>query len=575
MVRSTAVALLTAFIVSLGVAQAQEFPLTPDSLPQADVPQGKIEGPFTWTSKIFPGTVRKYWIYVPAQYDAAKPTCLFILQDGLGLANGWKAVPALDNLIHKKEIPVQLGLFIEPGVLPAPNEIAQPRFNRSFEYDALGPRYADFLVKEILPEVKKSYNISDDPNDRAIGGNSSGGICAFNAAWERPDQFRRVITGVGTYVGLRGADQLSTLVRKTEPKPIRVYLQDGSNDLNIYAGDWFNANQGMLSALKFAGYEVEHAWGEGGHNARHIASVLPDALRFVWKDYPQPIARPINKNQRVDILIPGEDWVEVSSGHQFTEGPAVNELGEVFFSDVGAGSIYKIGLDGKVSLFVANSPKVNGLMFGPDGKLYACQHGARKIVRYAPDATMETVVSDVGSNDLVILADGTGYFTDYGNSQIWRFTPSGEKSVVDKGIKAPNGIIVSPDQTLLTVADSNGRFTYSFQIQPDGKLAYKQQYGWLHEPDQLGVSGADGMTVDTMGRLYVATLLGVQVLDQPGRVNVILSKPQTAMVSNVVFGGPELDTLYVTSRDKVFKRKINAKGVFPFRAPVAPPKPGL
>jgi len=184
-------------------------------------------------------------------------------------------------------------------------------------------------------------------------------------------------------------------------------------------------------------------------------------------------------------------------------------------------------------------------------------------------------VEGVASNDLVLLADGNGYFTDPAHKQVWRFTPDGKKSVVDTGIERPNGIIVSPDQTLLTVADSVGRFTYSFQIQTDGTLTAKQTYGWLHRADQATRSGADGMTVDTNGNLYVCTPIGLQVLDQPGRVNVILNKPHAGPLANVVFGGPNLETLYVTAGDKVFRRKINARGVFPFQPPIMPPKPGL
>lgn len=554
---------------------ANDYPLTEDSKPHEGVPKGEIVGPLKWKSAIFPGTERDYWLYVPKQYDDSKPACVLVVQDGLGRANGWHLIPALDNLIHRGEIPVQIGIFINPGVVPAPHDKAQPRFNRSYEYDALGDRYARFLIEEILPEVGKTYNISADPNDRAIAGASSGAICAWNVAWERPDQFRRVISTIGTYVGLRGADQFPTMIRKFEPKPIRVFLQDGSNDLNIYAGDWWTANQSILSALKYAGYEVEHAWGDGGHDSVQSAAVMPDALRFVWKGYPEPIATPVVRNARMNLLIPGEDWQEVSSGHKFTEGPAVNRAGEVFFTDIPSSRIHKIGLDGKVSVFAEETQGANGLMFGPDGKLYACQNGSRRIVRYTAEGTAEPVVEDVQSNDLVMLADGTGYFTDPENKQVWRFTADGKKSVVDKGIERPNGIIVSPDQTLLTVADTRGRMTYSFQIQPDGTLAHKQTYGWLHIADENLQSGADGMTVDTEGRLYVTTRVGLQVLDQPGRVNLVLNSPQNAWLSNVVFGGPNLDTLYATCGDKVYKRKVNAKGLLPFDAPIQPPKPGL
>lgn len=568
--------LVTIVCLTAAPLDAQEsYPDHPDSLPQDGVPQGKVEGPFQWKSTIFPGTVRDYWVYVPAQYDAAKPACVFVVQDGLGRANDWKLPTVLDNLIHKGDVPPQIGIFISPGVVPAPHEHAQPRFNRSFEYDAMGDRYARFLIEEILPEVGKSYNLSSDPNDRAIAGASSGAICAFNAAWERPDAFRRVVSTIGTFVSLRGGNDFPALVRKTENKPIRVFLQDGRNDLDLYAGSWWAANQDMLAALEYAGYDVDHAWGEGGHNGKHAAAIMPDILRWLWRDYPEPIRPGRAKQRRTDVLVPGEEWQLVSDGHRFTEGPAVNEKGEVFFSDVPAGRIHKVGLDGAVSVFVDNCPGANGLMFGPDGKLYCCQNGNKQIVRYGDSGAEEVVLRDAPCNDLCLLASGHGYYTDPQNRKVWHFTLDGQRNVVDEGIEFANGVIASPDQTLLTVADTRGRFLYSYQIQGDGSLLYKQEYGHLHRPDETGQSGADGMTVDTEGRTYVATRMGVQILDQPGRVNFIIARPHTGWLSNVAFGGPDLDTLYATCGDKVYKRKLAAKGVVPSRAPVAPPKPQL
>ncbi len=557
------------------LANAQEnYPPHPDSQLRADVRQGETTGPFSWNSQVFPGTVRDYWIYVPAQYDGTKPACLMVVQDGLNRAKGWNLTTVMDNLIHQGEMPVTIGIFIDPGIVPAPHDNAQPRFNRSFEYDSMGDRYVRFLLEEILPEVGKTYRLSDDPNDRAIAGASSGAICAFTAAWERPDAFRRVLSTIGTYVGLRGGNEYPTLVRKTEPKPIRVFLQDGSNDLNLYGGDWWTANQDMLSALKFAGYDVHHAWGEGGHNGKHAAAIMPDALRWLWRDYPKPITVGKGAPRRTDILIPGEDWQVVSAGHKFTEGPAVNEKGEVFFTDIPNDRIHKIGLDGQVTVFVEHSAKSNGLMFSPDGYLYACQNGNQRIVRYDAEGHEETVVEDAPCNDLVVLPRG-GYYTDPGNGKVWHVDDDGQRRVVDDSIERPNGIITSADQTLLHVADTRGRFVYSFQIQPDGSLAHGQRYGYLHCPDETSESGADGMTVDTEGRLYVTTRIGLQVLDQLGRVHLIIRKPQNEWLSNVVFGGPELDTLYATCGDKVYRRKMKAKGVVPWREPVKPPRPHL
>lgn len=567
-------ALLWAILASGGAATAADE-IHPDTKVQPGVPQGEIKGPFQWKSQIFPGTVRDYWLYVPKQYDAAKPACVLVLQDGLGRAKDWNVPTSLDNLIHQGKVPVQIGIFVSPGVVPAPHDKAQPRFNRSFEYDALGDRYARFLLEELLPEVAKSYNLSTDPNDRCIGGASSGAICALNVAWERPNEFRRVLSTIGTYVDLRGGGEFPTLIRKHEPKPIRVFLQDGSNDLNLYAGSWWHANQSMLSAFQYAGYDVNYLWGEGGHDGKQAAARMPEILTWLWRDYPQPIKAGVAPERRIDILIPGEEWQLVSGGHKFTEGPAVNAAGEVFFTDIPNSRIHKIAIDGTVSLFAENTDKANGLMFGPDGKLYACANGVKQIVRYDMTGQRETVVEEAECNDLVILADGSGYYTDPGNKKVWRFTADGQKSLADEGIAKPNGIIVSPDQTLLNVADTDGRFTWSFQIQSDGTLAHKQTYGYLHVPDETSQSGADGMTVDTEGRLYITTRVGLQVLDQPGRVHLILSKPNSGWLSNVVLGGPEGDVLYVTCGEGIYQRKIKAKGSNPWQPPIAPPKPQL
>ena len=555
-------------------AQQEDYPKPPESEIKPGVPHGKIEGPFEFRSTIFAGTVREYWVYVPAQYDPAKPPCLLIVQDGLGRAKDYGAPVVLDNMIHSGEIPVQLGIFVNHGSVPAANENAQPRFNRSFEYDGLGDRYARFLIEELLPEVAQTWKFSDNPDDRCLAGASSGGICAFNAAWERPDAFRRVISTIGTFVSLRGADAFPALVRKTENKPLRVFLQDGSTDLDIYAGSWWHANQSMLSALQYAGYDVHYVWGEGGHNGKHGAAIFPDALRWIWRDYPQPLTVGKAKERRIDVLLDGEDWQLVSSGHEFTEGPVANDRGELFFTDIPNNRIHKVAADGTVSVFAENTGSSNGLMFGPDGLLYACRHADAQIVRYSADGKMEIVVEGIKGNDLLLFPDGNGYCTEPDNKKVWHFNTKGEKKEVDSGIEFPNGLITSPDQTLLTVADSRGRFCYSYQIQPDWSLSAKQEYGWLHVTDHLQ-SGADGLAVDTEGRVYVTTAMGVQILDQLGRVNFIISKPQNAWLSNAKFGGTDRDILYVTCGDSVFKRRLKATGVDSWKAAIKPPKPGL
>src|SRR3989454_4282369 len=241
-----------------------------------------------------------------------------IFQDGLQ----YSATNVFNNLIHQKEIPPLVGIFVMHGRVKAISTNALDRFNRSYEYDGLGDNYARFLLDELLPYIvaEQKLNLSTNGNDRAIAGASSGAICAFTAAWERPDAFRRVFSSIGTYVGLRGGNSYPTLIRLTEPKPIRIFLQDGSNDLNIYGGNWFLANQEMLSALQFAGYDVTHVWGDGGHNGKHATTVFPDALRWLWRDYPAPIkANPEKKSrqQLTEILVPGEEWQLVGDGYRF------------------------------------------------------------------------------------------------------------------------------------------------------------------------------------------------------------------------------------------------------------------
>ena len=560
-----------------------DYPLTDDSRPHDGVPKGELIKFQFDQSKIFPGTVRDVTVYVPKQYDPAKPACVYVNQDGVQ----WNAPTVFDNLIAKNELPVMVGVFVMHGrVKAADGEKALDRFNRSLEYDGLGPDYARFLLDELLPAVEQKTTgdgrkivLSKSGNDRAIGGSSSGAICAFNAAWERPDAFSRVFSTIGTYVSLRGADRLPGLIRKVEPRALRVFQQDGSNDLNIYGGDWWEANQMMDRALTFAGYEHKSEWGDGGHNGKQGTALFPEAMRFLWKDWPAPVKVGASKNGMLnEILIPGEGWQEVWSGGKFTEGPAGNAQGEMFFNDIPNAKTWKIALDGKVTEFIADSKKANGQAFGPDGRMFAVMDSEAKIVAYDAEGKVATVAEGIRGNDLTVLQNGNIYVTEPAPggkpSNVWLIKASGEKEVVDVGLKFANGIVASPDQTLLYVDDARSHWVYSYQIQPSGKLAHKQRYFWLHEPDTADDSGADGMEVDSAGRLYVATRLGLQVCDQAGRVNCILPTPN-GKASNVAFGGAEQDTLFVTAGDKVFKRKVKAKAAPGFAAPVKPKAPGL
>lgn len=280
--------LLSLFVLSVGTAlpAADDYKHGPDSHRQEGVPQGKVTQLQWKDSKVFPGTVRDYWIYVPAQYDKTQPASLMVFQDGGAYVDEKKdfRVPVVfDNLIHKQEMPVTIGLFISPGSIPPADPAQKARSNRSFEYDSLGDQYAKFLIEELLPDLDKSYNISKDPAQRAICGISSGGICAWTVAWERPDQFGKVLSHVGSFTNIRGGNVYPYLIRKTEQKPIRVFLQEGSNDLDNLHGNWPLANQEMAAALKFAKYDYKFEYGDGGHNGKHGGAILPDSLRWLWR----------------------------------------------------------------------------------------------------------------------------------------------------------------------------------------------------------------------------------------------------------------------------------------------------
>jgi len=560
------------------------FPTGSTSLLADDAkpPKGDVTKHTFDQSKIFPGTTRDYWVYVPKQYDPAKPACLYVNQDGLQ----YNAPAVFDALIQKGEMPVVIGVFVRPGELKPLNDQALARYNRSYEYDSLGDSYARFLFEELLPEVEKKITsdgrpirLSKDGNDRCIAGASSGAVCAFTAAWERPDSFRRVFSSIGTYVGLRGANVYPTLVRKYEPKPIRIFLQDGSRDLNSYGGDWWMANQEMERALVFAGYEVNHAWGEGGHNGEHATAIFPDAIRWLWKGWPAPVKAGLGSQQLKSILIPGEEWTLVADGYRFTEGPTANAKGEVYFNDIPNDKAYKIGLDGKVSLFVADTKKANGQAVGPDGRIYAVATGAAQVVAYDLEGKKSVIADGIRGNDLVINHEGGIFVTHPGangpeSSNVWYISPKGEKKVVDTGLKYANGIAFSPDQTLLYVADYKSHWVYSYQVKPDGSLAFRQKYDHLHAPDSADDGGADGIKVDTEGRLYATTRMGIQVCDQTGRVNCIIPTPN-GKVANLCFGGPEFDTIFATCSDRVYKRKVKAKGALSFQSPIKPSRPQL
>jgi len=277
------------------------YKLGPDSLQQEGVPKGNIRGPFMLPSHAYRGTLHTYWVYVPAQYDPSAPASLMIFNDGqpyMAPDGDFRAQNVMDNLIYRRELPVMIGVFINPGrrpdqAEPPPGYWGYQNNNRATEYDSLDDRYARVICDELLPALNKEYNIAPAPERRGIGGVSSGGIAAFTVAWERPNEFRKVLSGVGSFVNLRGGNAYPDIVRKSEKKPIRVFLQDGRNDNRgpgsggTYdeARDWFLQNVRLLHALTEKGYDVNYAWGMNRHGVKMMGAILPDMMRWLWRDH--------------------------------------------------------------------------------------------------------------------------------------------------------------------------------------------------------------------------------------------------------------------------------------------------
>ena len=542
--------ILPILLLSLLRIHAEEYPLGPDSQFNPSVPQGTVtRHVFTASDRsLFPGTRRDYWVYVPRQYSAQKPACLMVFQDGGGYVatNGsFRAPIVFDNLIARGDMPVTIGVFINPGVVPSTGGTnALPRYNRSYEYDGLGDRYARFLAEELLPEVRKTVAFTDDPDGRAIAGASSGAIAAFTAAWERPDLFRRVFSTIGTYVGLRGGNAYPILIRKTEPKPLRVFLQDGSNDQNIYGGNWWIANLDMHSALEFSGYELEKAWGNGGHDSKQAGSVFPEALRWLWKDYPQPVKAGQGSRQPLtrEVLASGELWTPVTT-------PPARQL----WADD------------------------HGTVFAETAQGFQRLEGSRSIALDRTEARRLKPRFSAFAAASTTRSDGHAYRVDSAARRLSHQPPSGRlRHHPLTGLDTPTALCLSPDQTLLYVGDRRRQLITSFQISRDGVPTLEQPYFHLHLPDDAVGSGVGGLCVDTAGRLYAATPMGIQVFDQAGRVNGIIAPPQRlTSIQGLTFGGPTRNELHLLADGRVWRRTLQTRGVFPGAAPVLPAPPRL
>ena len=527
---------------------------------------GKIES-FTFTdSRLFPGTAREVSVYIPAQLDRSKPACVYVQQDGLGKQKTF--TPQLDTLIARREIPSLVGIFITPGSLANPSGKSLPRPNRSFEYNSLGDGYARFVLEEILPLVATKYglNLSSSGNDRAIGGASSGGIAAFNAAWDRPEAFSRVYCNSGSFTAFRGGHEFPILVRKTEPKAIRAYLTTATRDMENSAGDWYLIDRQMDKALQFAGYDYEFHEITGDHIAGYEER-FSDAMRFLWKGWPETIKTDPKAPRLLDIILPGEDWQLVGSGFEEVNAPASNARGEVFFIDSKKNTIEKIGLDGRLSEFVSLAGPCDGLCIGANGELYAVSATSGIITEYDAAGHGTLYAEGVPGHYLLARPEGGLYATSaaVGNrpSQVWLVEKNKQPRVVDTGLKEATGLALTPDRWLLAVADGKSHLVYSYEIAEDGTLRNREPYFWLHRPDGEDDSGTRAICYDQKGHLYVATRQGIQICASDGATRAILPPPN-GRVTGICLGGANQDTLFAFSGDKIYRRKVKNRALGAF-----------
>ena len=518
-------------------------PYDPATVPMPEQMRGEIIQFTLDDSHIYPGTERQILVYVPQQYTGDKPACLLVCMDGIL----YDATTVMDNLITSGEMPVMIGVFVNPGVVyDAVGEVV--RYNRCKEFDATDDLFAQFLEKEVLAKVEgmqtesgKTIRLSNDANDRAITGASSGGIAAFTAAWNRPDLFSRVYTTVGTFVAMRGGHEYPAIIRKTEPKPLRIYMQDGWYDVwNPIFGEWFEYNVLMESALNFAGYEAFHKWDRGNHSIKYGTLAFPDAMRWLWKGYPARVQKGWSNNGMLqDILQQGEDWQElvlpvaIDSQNIF----ATADSSIVFASRAG---IFKVSPAG--ACVRIGELKTGERLLGEDltARGTTLYHRGAKVADGLYGLEAAQVLSD---GKYLALCNAKAKSKD----NVW---------VVSAGSHA---LAVAPDERFCVTGEQHTHHLLSTIISQQGEMLYSEPFYYLHDLSNGSQQQAGNMAFDTKGNLYVATAMGVQVADHNGRVRAILSLPAGG-VQSLAFSG---NYLYVVCGNRLFVRKMNAWGHLP------------
>ncbi len=514
-------------------------PYDPATVKVAEDQRGEVIKFMMSESSHYPGTEREILVYIPQQYRDTAPACLLVCMDGIL----YDATTVLDNLIASGEMPITIGVFINPGVV-YDEEKNVVRYNRCKEFDSTDDTWAQFIEQEVLPQVRalktqdgQAINISTDPNDCAITGASSGGIAAFTAAWNRPDMFSRVYTTVGTFVAMRGGHEYPAIVRKTEPKPLRIYMQDGWYDVwNPIFGEWFEYNLLMESAFNFAGYEAFHVWNRGNHSIKYGTLAFPDAMRWLWKGYPARVNKGTSNNGMLQaILDPAYDWVSLPIAEAIDGDIYPAADGKIVFAS--GNQVCQLDAEGQVQ--VVSTLKSGERLMGEglsmrsntlykNGQKVAEGLRACQYVQELADGQYVALChpSVKSSSNVIVLAQGT------------------------------RAMAVAPDYRFCVSAQEHTHHLISTIMDKQGNMLYSEPFYFLHDLSNGTLAIAGNMAFDTQGNLYVATPMGVQVADHNGRVRAILSLP-AGQVHSLAFSG---NYLYVRCGDKLFVRSMKAIG---------------
>ena len=538
-------------IIALSVSAQQAYnvraPFDPATVKMEESMRGEVLRFTLSDSHLYPGTEREILVYVPQQYTGEHPACLLVCMDGIL----YDATTVMDNLIASGEMPVTIGVFIQPGVVHD-EEGEVVRYNRCKEFDSTNDLFVTFIETEVLTKVEgmqtasgKTIHLSHDANDRAITGASSGGIAAFTAAWNRPDLFSRVYTTVGTFVAMRGGHEYPAVVRKTEPKQLRIYMQDGWYDVwNPIFGEWFEYNLLMESAFNFAGYEVFHHWNRGNHSIKYGTLAFPDAMRWLWKGYPARVQKGWSNNGMLqDILLKDEDWQEIPLSMEIDSDLFATADSSIVFSS--QTTIYKVSPAGACTRM--SELKSGERLLGEDltARGTTLYHKGTKVA----DALHGLVAAQV-------LSDGQylALCNDRAKSKpnVW---------VVSAGCRA---LAVAPDYRFCVTGEDKTHHLISTIISQQGEMLHSEPFYYLHDLSNGVLQPAGNMAFDTKGNLYAATEMGVQVADHNGRVRAILSLPAGG-VQSLAFAG---NYLYVLCGNRLFVRKMNAEGHLPQKGAV-------